>query len=598
MFFIIARNLFIGFISFVILPFIALVYISENIIQQKYEEYSYTKIDETRKLIGISDFYSLDKITKYMNSNKFESKHDNILIFLNNKKVYGREDINVDYKKLYDYGFVNFPVHFNGLNFYSGSYPIYDDKKVVGRVVIISNNKELVELIFQYHLMLALSMIAICLIVLVAGYATSKKLISSFDEISMVTGFVREGDLSKRVKTYSKDELSRLGENINKMIESLQDRENKIHDYQRALHGQKEYLESIFNSLNDGFITIGSDSRIIKVNPTIEIWTGLKEEEVLGKKLDQILKCDCKVDCKEEVDLALCCPLITQNERLIPTEAKIINQKTALERYLGIVSSPVASTNHIEEPTYVILLRDITEYKELDKMRENFTATLTHDLRVPILAESNTIKLFLKGMFGSLNEKQQIALQNMLESNNDLVTLVNKLLDIYKIESGRFDLLKEPVDMNILIVDLISELSSIAIKNHQKLDTAIKTQLPLIYADRNEIKRVLQNLVGNALAYTHKEGKILIDAYIQDSDIIVSVKDDGRGISSEEQEQLFSRYFSGAKKFRKVGTGLGLYLSKQIVEKHGGKIWFESTSGVGSSFFFSLPVGHIENKGN
>lgn len=598
MFFIIARNLFVGFLSFVILPFIVFIYISENIIQKQYEEYSFAKSDEIRRILGISNFYSLDKIQKFISVNKKEKLHENIQIYLKGKKVYGREDINVDYKRLYNYNSVDFPLHFKGLDFYSGAYPIYQNGKIVGKVLIVSNNKEFGVLIFQYHLMLALSMLAICLIVLVAGYSTSKKLISSFDEISMVTKFVREGDLSRRVQTFSKDELSKLGQNINKMIESLSDRENKIQEYQRALHGQKEYLEAIFNSLNDGFVTIGSDGSIIRVNPTILLWTDMQEEDLLGKKLNQILKCDCKVNCgQENENLSSICPLVTQNERLIPTEAKMVSKKTHSERYLGLISSPVSPTNHIDEPTYVILLRDITEYKELDKMRENFTATLTHDLRVPMLAESNTIKLFLKGMFGVINDKQQVALQNMLDSNNELVMLVNKLLDIYKIESGRFDLIKDPMDISSLISDLINEFNCTAIKNNQKLKTLIKSQLPFINADRNEIKRVLQNLIGNALAYTQKEGEILIDAYVYKSDIIVKVQDNGRGIPEDEKEQLFSRYFSKAKKFRKVGTGLGLYLSKQIIEKHGGKVWVESSIGNGSSFYFSLPMEQIEKKG-
>lgn len=591
MIFIIARNLFMGFLAFVILPFIAIVYVSENIIQKKYEEYSYHKIEENRKILGLTNFYSKDKIEKFIYINSYFSKQDNILIFLNDKKVYGREDIKVDYKKLYQYSGVDFLLNSNGTKFFAGIFPIYDKQQEVGKVLILSDNDEFNALIVQYHIMLIVSIIAIFFIVALAGYTTSRKLITSFDDISFVTSAVREGDLSKRVKIQSKDELSKLGYNINKMIESLNDREKKLQEYQRALHGQKEYLEAIFNSLNDGFVTITHDNTIIRVNPTFALWLGVKEEDLLNKKLYSVLKCDCKIDCRSnDENIDSICPLVTQNERLTPTEAKIINQKTSTEKYLGLISSPIAPTDHIEELTFVILLRDITEYKQLEKMRENFIATLTHDLRVPLLAEGNTIKLFLKGMFGQLNEKQNLALQNMLESNNDLLTLVNKLLDIFKLEAGRLDLVKESVNINILVNDSINELKSLAIKNSQRLNCEIEDKLPYLNIDRNEIKRVLINLIGNALAYTQKEGKISVSVFKKDSNIIVKVKDNGRGISEEESEQIFSRYFSNAKKFRKVGTGLGLYLSKQIVEKHGGKLWLESTQGKGSSFFFSLPI--------
>ncbi|MFH0702627.1 MAG: ATP-binding protein [bacterium] len=410
------------------------------------------------------------------------------------------------------------------------------------------------------------------------------------DQIVEVARAVRYGDLSKKVKSWKKGKIAQLAVNINKMIESLQDRENRIKQYQKEIQSQKEYLEAIFDSLADGIITISKKCRIIKINPIVSIWMGLNEEDITGKKLTDFLKCKCEVNCieKSEEDISEICPLISQNERLSPTEAKIINLNSKTEKSLGLSSSPVAGV--IGEPTYVIVLRDITELKKIEKIQKDFVATLTHDLRVPILAEVNTLKFFLEEKFGYLTDKQKQAIENMIESNNGLLELVNKLLDTYKYESGEGELYKEPTNIKKLIESCIAELLPLANKNNQTISDFIPEEIPILDLDKSEIKRVIINLINNAVTYTQKGGVITIDAEKNENYVIIKVSDNGKGISESELETIFDRFFSKAKKFRKIGTGLGLYLSKQIIEKHNGKIRVESKLGKGSAFYVSLPL--------
>ncbi len=236
------------------------------------------------------------------------------------------------------------------------------------------------------------------------------------------------------------------------------------------------------------------------------------------------------------------------------------------------------------------LIKDIKKLKELDKIREDFSATLAHDLKIPIIAEKNTLQLFLKGVFGDVSDKQKTALENMLESNNDLLNLVNTLLDVYKYDAIPAELQKEPVYIKILIEESLQEISSLAFKNNHILENNIKEDIPALNIDRNEIKRVILNLLNNAITYTPHGGVISVDCHINSENMIIKISDNGKGIAEADINKIFDRYFSKDLKFRKVGTGLGLYLSKRIIENHNGKIWAESIIDKGSSFFFSLPL--------
>ncbi|MEI8388697.1 MAG: HAMP domain-containing sensor histidine kinase [bacterium] len=236
------------------------------------------------------------------------------------------------------------------------------------------------------------------------------------------------------------------------------------------------------------------------------------------------------------------------------------------------------------------LLRDIKKLKELDQIREDFSATLAHDLKIPILAEKNTLQFFLKGTFGEISQKQEEALLNMLESNKDLLNLVNTLLAVYKYDAIPSEPEKEPVDIKVLLTECLNEISSLAAKNNHSLENNIRSEIPLLNIDRNEIKRVVLNLLNNAITYTQPGGVISLDHEVNETDVIIKIKDNGKGISETDISKIFDRYFSKAMKFRKVGTGLGLYLSKQIIENHNGKIWAESLADKGSIFSFSIPL--------
>ena len=231
------------------------------------------------------------------------------------------------------------------------------------------------------------------------------------------------------------------------------------------------------------------------------------------------------------------------------------------------------------------LVETVRIQREIERLRSDFIATLTHDLRTPLHADIQTLEYFLDGTLGSVDEKQKKFLNAMLSSNKDMLSLVNTLLEVYKMESGTKPFSKEEFDLPDLIQKCLQEVETMFQNKNIILSETIPENCQ-IYADKQEIKRVIMNFLGNALIHAKNE---IIVSLTQNSECVrFSVKDDGEGISAEDAKKLFNRFSQGSSKKRSAGTGLGLYLSRQIIEAHGGKIGLDSDLGVGSEFYFEL----------
>jgi len=228
------------------------------------------------------------------------------------------------------------------------------------------------------------------------------------------------------------------------------------------------------------------------------------------------------------------------------------------------------------------------DLQEMVKIQEDFTATLTHDLKVPILAEINALKLFSEESFGQITQKQKDVIGSMLKNNEELLFLVNTLLDTCKNRSGNLKIVKEKQCLLKAARESIEEVAFLINKHSINLHSDLNRVD--VEFDKIEIKRVLKNILNNAISHTKNDGIIDVQVSKNEEFVEVMISDNGRGIPSVDLENVFEKYFSTSKKMRKVGTGLGLYLSKQIIEKHEGKIWVESVPDKGSKFYFRLPV--------
>ena len=229
--------------------------------------------------------------------------------------------------------------------------------------------------------------------------------------------------------------------------------------------------------------------------------------------------------------------------------------------------------------------------KESEKRKEMFVATLTHDLKTPIRAEYRVLEQLRDCRYGPVTAEQQEVIRELIKSNRYKHHMVDNLLGSYQFEDMSTLLSCELIDINNLIQDSVrGDLKQLAEEKHHTIRLELAEDLPRLRLDPLEIQRVLYNLVQNAILYTPTSGTITISTERREQRVWVSVEDTGPGIEPEKLELLFQPYATATKKLRQVGTGLGLYLSKQIVEAHEGYIGVDSMMGQGSRFFFNLPV--------
>jgi len=392
--------------------------------------------------------------------------------------------------------------------------------------------------------------------------------ITALNETDDIIKGLNLGSYEYIVKPFNIDELKA------RIINTLE-----IKDLQDQLREEKNKLDLIFRFSADGIVMLNSSFKIISCNERFIQWFGSNKEDILGRDFYEFFNCYCR-----EPNYCSSLEFFGLNSF---SEISVKNENG--EKIYQINYSKVFE-NESETEGYVLVLRDITEHKEVEKQKETFVATLTHDLKTPIRAEIMAMELLLKGNFGKLTNEQTDIVRDTLYSSKYMFSMVDNLLSTYRYENGNISLNKEDTDIISLIKTCCNELKYlIEDKNHLISFEFMEISI-IVSVDILELKRVITNLLINAVSYTHEYGKIVIKSEIVNNEIQISFIDNGKGISKQDISRLFNKYTSQAKRFRQVGTGLGLYLSKQIIEAHGGSISVESEENKGSKFTFSLPL--------
>lgn len=233
----------------------------------------------------------------------------------------------------------------------------------------------------------------------------------------------------------------------------------------------------------------------------------------------------------------------------------------------------------------------IKQEKQLQLFKEEFAATLTHDMKVPVIAELNSLEYLIEGRFGELNEKQLEVLKLMKSSNQELRDLIENMLETYRLDQKELKLNKSNHNLNEFLISVINEMSPIVYSSSHKIVFDIEKTKDVVFSfDDFQIKRVIKNLIQNAVTFSPNNSEITINSYKNDSNLCVEIKNIGNNISKEDLELIFQKYYSGSSKFKKAGTGLGLYLSQQIALAHDGYITVDNSEDGITSFKLSLPV--------
>lgn len=446
-----------------------------------------------------------------------------------------------------------------------------------------------------------LSLIFIFSVVL--AYFMVNKISQPLNQLTEYAKKLLSHDFNAKVDIKSKDEIGLLANTMQSMANNINevfDRyEFALKDAVVELQDTLAYLTTIIDNMADGLIVVDKDGVINHINPAASEMFGKTEFEMIGKNIDIL---------GEELNKLSKKSLNT--EEVVSTEINLVNQRIG-----KAVAKSIKKEYFSEESEAkgilgsVILIRDITQEKEVDRLKTEFITVVSHELRTPLTSILGFVEMinkkFVENILPHLNmndSKLSKAVSkinknfNIILSEGERITsLINDVLDISKLESGKAVWNFTETSLQEVITDAYKALSSLFEQKGLPCYIEIQPDLPVINADRERLIQVVINLLSNALKFTER-GYVKCKAQLNGDEIFVSVEDTGIGIPEEEKERIFEKFKQVGDLIRGKprGTGLGLPISKQIVEAHGGKIWVETKLGKGSTFYFTIPLKRKE----
>ena len=358
------------------------------------------------------------------------------------------------------------------------------------------------------------------------------------------------------------------------MLEDSQESKEKVEE-------EKNKTRAALTSITDSLIVFDKDKRITLINPDAEKRLKIKEEDVLGKKIEEILNSPNVKKLYEALDKKI--EWTGQKYELILEEP--------LKRFFDVFVTPISSGKNVIG--MIIIMHDITRDKEISRMKTEFVSIAAHQLRTPLSAIKWSLNMVLEGDVGRISPEQIELLRKTYQSNERMIFLINDLLNVSRIEEGRFVYSQDSHSIEEIIKETM-EVSR-GLSNEKKIKIIFekpKEELPKIKVDKEKIGIVVQNLIDNGIRFNKVGGMVTISVKYDKLYVYVTIKDTGVGIPDLEQERIFTKFFraNNVVKLDVEGSGLGLFICKNIVEAHGGKIWFESEKNKGTTFTFTLPI--------
>ncbi len=411
-----------------------------------------------------------------------------------------------------------------------------------------------------------------CFCLLGAGFL-ARRLTEPILALTQAAEAVSRGDFQSTVEISTHDELQELARTFNRMTASL--RSYSLLHVDRLISEQRK-TEGILYSINEGILMTDREGRVQLVNRRALELLGVREDSIEGKVLREVLP---ESKLREAILLAA--------ENPSPEVIKEVDLSTEEKHCYLHVMANLVSTPRGTPLGLVIAVRDVTFEKQLDKMKEEFLQYITHDLRNPLGSAIGFLDVLLKGTVGVLNSEQQNVVSSVKRSSTRLMNMVNNILDIAKMDSGRIRVEPKTISLSGIAARSLSILESLAQQKGllMRLEAAEEFSLE---ADPDLVERVFVNLISNAIKYTQPGGTVRVLVQDEGPELRACVEDTGEGIPAQYLERIFEKFeqVSGQKR---GGTGLGLTIARYFVEAHLGRIWVESQPGKGSRFTFSLP---------
>lgn len=373
----------------------------------------------------------------------------------------------------------------------------------------------------------------------------------------------------------------------------------ELNDYIKKESGK---MEAILKNMSDGLYVLDLNEKIVLFNSSAEKMFGWSQSEVIGKKDSQVFQKVRFANLSEPDPHGL--PLLIHDAwkrgKNINLSYLVLPSKDEAEVIASVSAAPIFNEKG-EVVHGVITIRNMRHEFEIDRAKTEFVSVASHQLRTPLAAIKWFVELLLAGDAGPTNENQKDFLTQVSESTERMIDLVNSLLNVSRIETGKITIEPEPTNLIELFKKAIREMDQIFKKRKQIFKfTEPKKDLPKINIDPHLITEVLLNLLSNASKYTPDGGSVSLGIDIAGEEVLVRVADSGYGIPAHQRHRIFEKFFRAENimKHSTEGTGLGLYIVKAIIESSGGRIWFETEEDKGTIFYFALPLaGSPQKKG-
>jgi NtrC-family two-component system sensor histidine kinase KinB len=426
---------------------------------------------------------------------------------------------------------------------------------------------------------ITISVIAVFLSFFISAWSSRTFLLPA-ENLTRSVRNISSGHLNQKIDIKTDDEIGELSREFNKMTERLRSYEQiNIHQ----LIAEKKKSETIVESIADPVIVTDEQGKLVLINQAAAIMFDVRGSNWQGKSLRDIIGNQSWAEMLEHERIQR-----FESEHRDPLFAFTSNGITLYFR--------PRQTQIVDEigkiQGFVTLLQDVTRFKDLDRMKSDFIATVSHELRTPLTSLSMGIDILSQEVVGPISKRQKELLAAAKDDSERLRKLVKDLLDLSRLESGKYEIRKELVDFHKLVLDAVQPLRLPFQEKRIKLNISVPERLPKFLADPHQLMWVITNLLNNALRYTDAGGKVKLKTKTEKKELLVTVSDTGHGISREHQQTIFDKFVqvNSSTETTPGSVGLGLAIAREVVEAHGGRIWVESQVGIGSTFHFTLPM--------
>ena len=443
--------------------------------------------------------------------------------------------------------------------------PISHQGEVIGVARVALPLTAVESLVYRVTAIIIAAMTVTTLLVILAGWVISRITTRPIRKLTAASREIASGELEQKVTIEVRDEVGELARAFNEM--SL-----KLKELVETISGDRARLATILDNMTDGVIMTDIEGNISLANNAAKKLFNIKN--ATGKSIIEAVR-------DHEIDEVLKLSLKTANTQAVQYES------IATKRYIRAIAIPIV---HDEMSGILFLIQDLTELRNLQTTRRELIGNISHEFRTPLAG----IKAMIETLHdGAVDDKETARdfLTRIDDEVERLTQIVAELTELSRIETGKAELILEPVNLNLLVEEVINQLGSQMARQQLTVDKKLASNLPHVQADKVRIRQVIVNLVHNAIKFTDPGGKITVATRVHGGSVTVDTSDTGIGITKSDLPHVFERFYKGDRaRSGGGGTGMGLAIAKHVVEAHGGSVRVQSEEGKGSTFSFSLPL--------